>query len=87
MVYRRKGKQAKDDILVVLNMTPVVHHDWKLQVQGKPAWKEIFNSDETKYYGTGNMLNPKIQSTLVDKKHKTFEINLHLPPLGAVVLK
>jgi 1,4-alpha-glucan branching enzyme len=87
MVYRRKGKQAKDDILVVLNMTPVVHHDWKLQVDGKPAWKEIFNSDEKKYYGTGNVLNPKIQSTLVDKKQKRFEINLHLPPLGAVVLK
>ncbi len=87
MVYRRKGTKPQDDILVVLNMTPVVHHDWKITVHGKPSWKEIFNSDEVKYYGTGNVLNPSIECTVVDKKHKTFEINLHLPPLGAVVLK
>jgi len=87
VVFRRKGKNPKDDILVVLNMTPVVHHDWKVRVHGKTAWTEIFNSDEVKYYGTGNVLNPAVQCELVDKKHKTFEINLHLPPLGAVVLK
>jgi 1,4-alpha-glucan branching enzyme len=87
MVYRRKGTKPQDDILVVLNMTPVVHHDWKVTVHGKQAWKEIFNSDEVKYHGTGNVLNPAIECTLVDKKHKTFEINLHLPPLGAVILK
>jgi 1,4-alpha-glucan branching enzyme len=87
IVYRRKAPKPKDDILVVLNMTPVAHHDWKLRTHGKPAWKEIFNSDEVIYHGTGNVLNPAIQCTMVDKKHKIFEINLHLPPLGAVILK
>jgi 1,4-alpha-glucan branching enzyme len=87
IVYRRKGKKPEDDILVILNLTPVVHHDWKIYATGKGAWKEIFNSDERKYWGTGDVLNPDITTTLVDEQSRMFEINVHLPALSAVVLK
>jgi len=85
--YRRKGKKPQDDLLVILNMTPVVRSDWKLYVKGKKEWKEIFNSDEKKYWGSGDVLNPEIKIELVDKKEKVYELNLQLPPLGAIVLK
>ncbi len=87
IVYRRKGKEPKDDILVILNMTPMVRRDWKIRSYGKDSWKEVFNSDEKKYWGTGDVFNPEIGVTLVDKNNKMFEINVHLPALGAVVLK
>ncbi|OJY90448.1 MAG: 1,4-alpha-glucan branching enzyme [Sphingobacteriales bacterium 44-15] len=87
VVYRRKGKKPEDDVLVILNLTPVVHNDWKIFAAGKGSWKEIFNSDERKYWGTGDVLNPDITTTLVDKQSRMFEINVHLPALGAVVLK
>jgi 1,4-alpha-glucan branching enzyme len=87
MVYRRKGEQPEEDILVVLNMTPEVRRNWKVVTYGKSIWKEIFNSNQTEYWGTGNVFNPDPIVTEVDKNNKLFEINLHLPPLGAVVLK
>lgn len=87
IVYRRKGKQPKDDLLVILNLTPVVRRDWKLQAKDKQEWKEIFNSDDKKYWGTGDVYNPDIQVTELDKNDKQYELNIHLPPLGAVVLK
>jgi 1,4-alpha-glucan branching enzyme len=87
IVYRRKGKKAKDDIVVVLNMTPVVRNDWKLYLDGKESWTEIFNSDQQKYWGTGNTFNPAIPCHLVDKKEKRYELNVHLPPLAAIILK
>jgi 1,4-alpha-glucan branching enzyme len=68
-------------------MTPVVRNDWKVYTSGKSKWKEIFNSDSKKYWGTGDIYNPSIEPLLVDKKGKWYEINLHLPPLGAVILK
>ncbi|HVM87004.1 MAG TPA: 1,4-alpha-glucan branching protein GlgB [Puia sp.] len=86
-VYRRKGKKPKDDIVVILNLTPEVRMNWKVYTYGKSEWKEIFNSDDKKYWGTGNFLNPEISTYLVDKKEKMYEINLHLPPLGAIVMK
>lgn len=87
IVYRRKGKDAENDLLVILNLTPTVRNNWKIHTYGKKAWKEIFNSDDRKYWGTGDVYNPDITVTPVDKNEEFYEINLHLPPLGAIVLK
>ncbi|HRI25655.1 MAG TPA: 1,4-alpha-glucan branching protein GlgB [Ferruginibacter sp.] len=87
VAYMRKAKNRKDDILVVLNMTPVVRHDWKFRVKGKAAWKEIFNSDSKGYWGTGKVYNPSPKVKLVDKKAGIYEINLHLPALGGVIFR
>lgn len=87
IVYRRKGKDPANDLLVILNLTPVVRRDWKLYAGGKAAWKEIFNSDLKIYGGTGDVYNPEILTSLVDKKENRYEINIHLPPLGILVLK
>ena len=87
VVYKRKGKDPDEDLLVILNLTPVVRMNFKVYTSGKKHWKEIFNSDNKKYWGTGDVFNPDVQCELVDKKDKMYEINVHLPPLGAVVLK
>jgi 1,4-alpha-glucan branching enzyme len=87
MVYRRKGNKKKDDVLIILNMTPVVRNNWKINVYGKAEWKEIFNSDNKKYWGAGDINNPEIAANLVDKKSSLYEINVHIPALAAVILK
>jgi 1,4-alpha-glucan branching enzyme len=87
VAYRRKGKDPENDLLVILNLTPVVRTDWKVYTYGKSQWREIFNSDDKKYWGTGNIYNPEIITTSLDKNDNMYEINVHLPPLGAVVLK
>lgn len=87
MVYKRKGKKEKDDVLVILNVTPVVRNDWEIYVHGKGKWTEIFNSDSKEFWGTGDVFNPSIQSKLVDKPSKCYQLKVHLPALGAVVLR
>jgi 1,4-alpha-glucan branching enzyme len=87
IVYRRKGKDPADDLLVILNMTPVVRMDWKLHTNGKTAWKEIFNSDARQYWGTGDTFNTDIPVRMVDEQLDRYELIVHLPPLGAVILK
>lgn len=85
IAYQRKSKKKKESIVVVLNMTLVVHHDWKLKVRGKYTWKEIFNSDDKKYWGTGDVYNPSPEIKLKNKKNQVYEINIHLPPLSGIV--
>ncbi len=87
LAYRRKGKKKKDDMLIILNMTPVVRRNWKLKLQGKSVWTEVFNSDSKNYWGTGTIFNPLIQSKILDKKKGIFEINVHIPALGAIILR
>jgi 1,4-alpha-glucan branching enzyme len=85
--YKRKGKRNADDLLVVLNLTPVVRNEWEIYIHGKIFTKEIFNSDSTKYWGTGNVFNLEIRSELVDKDQKLYKLTLNLPPLAAIILK
>ena len=85
--YRRKGLKPEEDLVILLNMTPVVRGNWKLQLTGKDSWEEVFNSDDKKYWGSGEVFNPAPETVVVDKKEKRVEINVHLPALGAVVLK
>lgn len=87
MVYKRKGKKRKDDLLVIFNMTPVERMDWKIQAEDKTEWKQIFCSDDVQYWGSGKFSNQEITTKPVDKKAKLFEINLHLPALSAIVLQ
>jgi 1,4-alpha-glucan branching enzyme len=87
MVYRRKGTDPKDDLLVILNVTPVVRRDWTVFAYGKKEWKEIFNSDDKKYWGTGDVFNPKIKVTPVEESEDQYRLTVHLPPLAAIVLK
>jgi 1,4-alpha-glucan branching enzyme len=85
--YKRKCGKTKEEALVILNMTPVVRNNWTVYVHGKAKWKEIFNSDDKKYWGTGDVFNPEIEAELVDKKNKIYKLTIHLPPLAGIVLK
>ncbi|MES2374812.1 MAG: 1,4-alpha-glucan branching protein GlgB [Bacteroidota bacterium] len=87
LVYMRKGKKEKDNMLIILNVTPVVRNDWEIYVHGKGKWAEVFNSDSKEFWGTGDVYNPEIRSELVDKPSKCYKIQVNLPALGAIVLR
>lgn len=87
IVYKRIGIKKEDDLLIILNMTPVVRTDWSIYVNGKNYTTELFNSDSTIYWGTGNVYNPDIRSELVDTGQERWRITLNLPPLAGIILK
>ena len=87
IAFKRNGKDPEQAILVVFNMTPVPRHQFPIQVQGKTIWKEIFNSDDQAFWGSGNVKNQNVPCALLDATNQLMEIHLELPPLAAVVLK
>ncbi len=87
MAFKRKGKNPAHDIVVIINATPVVRHDWKISVQGKQEWQEIFNSDHQDFWGTGVVYNPSIPCVCKDAQKNCYELTLQLPALSAVVLQ
>ena len=87
MVYKRKGENAADDLLIVLNMTPVVRYDWVIEVYGKEYTTEVFNSNDKEYDGNGDVYNKPVRSECLEKENKKYRITLNLPPLAGVILK
>jgi 1,4-alpha-glucan branching enzyme len=85
--FKRKGKKKKNDLIIILNMTPVVRNDWQVTVKGKEYSEEIFNSDHKKYGGTGNVYNPDIRCEVVDEEENSYRLTLNLPPLAGIIIK
>jgi 1,4-alpha-glucan branching enzyme len=85
--YKRIGKNRKDDVLVILNMTTLVRNDWEIFVHDKGDWAEIFNSNDKDFWGTGDVFNPNIRIELVDEPTKAYKLTINLPALGGVVLR
>jgi 1,4-alpha-glucan branching enzyme len=56
-------------------------------VKHKKDWEEIFNSDAKKYWGAGDVYNPKLLVEVIDKDEKIYRLRLNLPPLGGIVLR
>jgi len=86
IAFKRKGLKPENDILVVMNMTPVPRHQFPIHVEGKKVWNEIFNSDAKKYGGTGDLTNTSILVHPQDEKGEWSQVLLNLPALSAIVL-
>ncbi len=88
IVIMRKGKKKEDFIIVVMNFTPVVYDEYRIGVPYKGEYEEIFNSDNNKYYGSGQTMEGIILKTEdVNWHNKKYSINIKVPPLGAVFIK
>ncbi len=87
LVYIRKGKSPEDRILVIANFTPNIHEEYRVGVFEAQEFKEIFNSDDTKYWGSGIKNSGKIKTEEIPSHGRNFSIALKLPPLGLIMLK
>jgi 1,4-alpha-glucan branching enzyme len=85
--YIRRGENQEDQIITILNMTPVPREDYKTGVPEAGSWQIIFNSDDEKYGGSNYLKAKSIESESAESHGKPDSITLNLPPLAALVLK
>lgn len=85
--FKRKGKLRADDIIVYLNVINIPQESMSFTIKGKTHLQEILNSDDAAFWGSGKYMNTTLDIQNVDKKKRTCEIKINLPPLGLVVLK
>lgn len=85
--YIRKGATPGDYVIVICNFTPVVRPDYRIGVPEKTTFKEIFNSDDVKYWGSGVKNEWDLYAEDSEWNYKPFSIRLTLPPLSTIILK
>ena len=85
--YIRKGDREKEHLVIVLNLTQTPQKNYRIGLPKKGTLKEIFNSDASKYNGTGNFTNTKLTSDRKTWNNRENSVVLELPPLGMVAFK
>lgn len=87
LAYLRKGMDPAEDILIVLNMTPVARENYLLAVSEAGSWKEVLNSDATAFFGSGVINTAIVNAEKQAYNGKEYTLLLRLPPLGAAIFK
>ncbi|MFO7815637.1 MAG: 1,4-alpha-glucan branching protein GlgB [Halanaerobiales bacterium] len=85
--FTRSGKTKDDLRIVVCNFTPVPRENYKIGVPFPGQYKEVFNSDNEKYGGSGITNHNKIQSKKEEYNGFPYTIEFTAPPLAAIYLK
>lgn len=86
-VYTRKGHNEENDLLVVLNLTPVVRRNFRVGATHAGTWELVLNSDETKYHGSGVSVKKKVATDAVFWMNQKQSIVLDIPPLAGLIFK
>ncbi len=85
-VYHRRGYDANDCLLVVLNLTPIVRGNFRVGVGHGGTWEVMLNSDDLKYHGSG-IVADTAETEPIHWMGQTQSMLVNLPPLGGVVFR
>jgi len=83
--FVRYDKKKEHPVIVVVNMTPVPRHNYRIGVPEDTKWLEILNSDATQYSGSGIGNFGGVAANPVPFHGEDQSINILLPPLGVVM--
>ena len=84
--FIRKGHDAKNDLIVLINFTPVPRLKSRVGVPTDKSLKLQFNSDDRQYAGSG-VGKKTVKPTKKPWNGRENSIEVNLPPLGILVYK
>ena len=85
--FVRKGETAKQQLIVIINLTPAPREDYRIGVPLPGVWKVVFNSDNGVFGGSDYPTKGAAMTEEYGWHGKAFSIALNLPPLSCLILK
>ncbi len=85
--YIRKGNNEAENLVVVCNFTPNAIEKYRIGLPSKVKLKEIFNSDDKKFGGSGIGNSRMLTSKSVSWNNKPYSAEIKLSPLGITIFE
>ena len=83
--FFRKSSSGKNNLLFIINMTPVAWENYKLGVPKKKKYKLLLSSVEERFGGAGGVIPKEITAVKDECDYRNYSITLDLPPYAAAV--
>lgn len=87
IAFLRKGKQKEDTLLVVCHLANHAISNYKIGVPNFLNWKEILNTDDLKYGGSGMHHSGTIKAEHMPMHGLPLSVTLTLSPLAVMVFE
>ena len=83
--FFRKSENGKNELLFILNMTPMKWENYVVGVPKKKKYKLLLNSDDTRFAGEGNVIPKELAAEAKPCNNKKYSITFDLPPYTAAI--
>ncbi len=83
--FFRKSKTGKNNLLFVINMTPMRWENYQLGVPAEKKYRLLLNSTEERFGGTGGKLPEVLEAKAEPADYKDYSITFDLEPYMAAV--
>lgn len=85
--FFRKDSTGKNNLLFVLNMTPVSRENYAVGVPEKGKYELLLNSDDKQFGGNGNEVPKELTAEKKRENHRDYSITFDLPAYAALVFR
>ncbi|MBK8878156.1 MAG: 1,4-alpha-glucan branching protein GlgB [Haliscomenobacter sp.] len=85
--FLRKDAEEQAPLVVVCNFTPVSRPEFRVGVPFEGVWKEVLNSDEKTYGGTGDHLNGMHHTEEIEWNGRPYSIAIKIAPLAVMAFE
>ena len=75
-----------DFLIVVLNFTPTVHHEYTIGAPVAGEYEILMNSD-SEFYGGSNVGDATLYANWGEWQNQPANLKITIPPLAGVILK
>ncbi|QIR15047.1 1,4-alpha-glucan branching protein GlgB [Shewanella aestuarii] len=86
LVFARFGDSEADNAVVIINMTPMVHHGFRVGLPYKLSYQESLNSDNTCYGGSNVVNDNVIVAQDIPWQEQPFSGVISVGPLSCIIL-
>ena len=83
----RRIDRSGEEVIALLNFTPVAREDFLVGVPNAGIYEEIFNSDRIEFGGSGVLNLGELPTAQVPMNSFSISLKLRIPPLGIVILQ
>ncbi len=83
--FIRKSRNGKNNLLFVLNMTPMTWEEYKVGVPKKGRYRLLLNSEENRFGGNGANILEELIAEAGECNYKDYHITFDLPPYCAAI--
>ena len=85
VVFLRRDKKGTN-LLCAINFSPNAYEGYRFGCPPVKEWREVFNTDDPAYGGSGVLNNTPAQVEWVESHDKESSVAIRIPPLGAVFM-
>ena len=83
--FFRKSQTGRNNLMFILNMTPVARENYMIGVPKKKKYKLILNSDDIRFGGNGNELPAELTAVNGSCNYRDYVVSLNLPAYGGAI--